>query len=42
VVTFNYVANTSWGKPVFYLIYNERDDFTNLQDIVVKIRETAG
>ena len=42
VVTFNYVANISWGKPVFYLIYNERDDFTNLQDIVVKIRETAG
>jgi len=42
VVTFNYVANTSWGKPVYYLIYNEREDFTNLQEIVAKIRDIAG
>lgn len=42
VVTFNYVANTSWGKPVYYLIYDEREDFTNLLEIVTKIRETAG
>ena len=42
VVTFNYVANTSWGKPVYYLIYNEREEFTNLPEIVAKIQDIVG
>lgn len=42
VVTFNYVANTSWGKPVYYLIYDEREEFTNLPEIVSKIQDIVG
>ncbi|MDP3114067.1 MAG: MjaI family restriction endonuclease [Candidatus Cloacimonadaceae bacterium] len=42
VVSFNYVANTSWGKPVYYLIYDEREEFTNLPEIVSKIQDIVG
>lgn len=42
VIDFNYVANTNWGKPVYYLIYSETEEFTNLDEVVAKILETAG
>ena len=31
VIAFNSTANRKWGKPVFYLYYNEKEEFTNLE-----------
>lgn len=34
VIDFNKAANAKWGKPVYYLYYDETDSFTNLQEII--------
>ena len=38
VITFNKNANAKWGKPVFYLYYDENERFTNLDEVVEKIK----
>jgi hypothetical protein len=37
VITFNQSANLKWGKPVFYLYYDENENFVNLQDLEKEI-----
>lgn len=39
VIIFNKQANSKWGKKVFYLYYDEKEDFTNLNDITEEIRK---
>jgi hypothetical protein len=31
VITFNKNANIKWGKPVFYLYYDENEKFVNIE-----------
>lgn len=38
VITFNKTANQKWDKPVFYLYYNENEQFINLSDLVNTIQ----
>jgi len=38
VITFNKAANTKWCKPVFYLFYNDQEQFTNFDEIAKKIK----
>jgi len=34
VITFNKDANQKWGKPVFYLYYDNNENFVNLNDLL--------
>ena len=34
VITFNKSANARWGKPVFYLFYDDAECFANTDDVV--------
>ena len=38
VISFNKSANIKWGKPVFYLYYNNLQKFINLDDVIEKIK----
>lgn len=38
VITFNRVANAKWGKPVYYLYYDEKENFTNLDEVIKQIK----
>ena len=37
VITFNTDANRKWGKPVFYLYYDDKEEFVNLAELVEAI-----
>jgi len=37
VIDFNHHANTKWGKPVFYLFYDDKEAFTNFDQIIHQI-----
>ena len=37
VKAFNLTANQKWGKPVYYLYYDEKEEFQNMHDILAKI-----
>ncbi len=37
VITFNTYANQKWGKPVFYLYYDESEKFVNIEEIIIEI-----
>lgn len=39
VITFNKAANAKWGKPVFYLFYNDQEQFININEIVEQIKK---
>lgn len=39
VIIFNRQANSKWGKKVFYLYYDDKEDFTNLDEIVEEIKK---
>jgi len=39
VIAFNRAANEKWGAPVFYLFYDDHDEFVNLHDIVEAIKQ---
>lgn len=34
VITFNKSANQKWGKPVYYLYYDEYEKFLNLNEVI--------
>lgn len=37
VINRNISSNEKWGKPVFYLKYNDRDEFVNFDDVLKSI-----
>lgn len=37
VISFNKAANARWGKPVFYLFYNDDGQFTNTEEVAAAI-----
>ena len=37
VIDFNHDANKKWGKPVWYLFYDEREAFTNSTELISRI-----
>lgn len=39
VITFNKDANQRWRKPVFYLYYNDNEDFKNIEALVTEIKK---
>lgn len=39
VISFNKAANAKWGKQVFYLFYNDQEQFTNFADVVEQIKK---
>ena len=39
VIIFNMQANSKWGKRVFYLYYNDKEDFSNLNEIAEEIKK---
>ena len=39
VITFNINANQKWGKPVYYLYYDEKEKFVNINDLVTEIKK---
>jgi len=39
VITFNHQANQKWNCPVFYLFYNEKEVFVNLQELIAIFEE---
>ena len=39
VIIFNKQANSKWGKRVFYLYYDEKENFSNLNEIVEEIKK---
>jgi hypothetical protein len=39
VITFNKKANQKWGKPVLYLYYNEKEDFTNINELILEVKK---
>lgn len=39
VITFNKDANRKWGKPVFYLYYDDCENFVNIDEIVSAIQK---
>ena len=39
VITFNKDANLKWGKPVFYLYYDEIENFVNIEELVSAIQK---
>jgi hypothetical protein len=42
VITFNKIANAKWGKPVFYLFYDNKENFTNIDEIIANIKKLNG
>ncbi len=38
VITFNKVANAKWGKPVYYLFYDDNENFTNIDKVIEQIK----
>jgi hypothetical protein len=38
VITFNKVANQKWGKAVFYLYYDDKENFVNVDELVSTIQ----
>jgi hypothetical protein len=42
VITFNKIANAKWGKPVFYLFYDNKENFTNIDEIITNIKKLNG
>ncbi|MDW8203513.1 MAG: MjaI family restriction endonuclease [Cytophagales bacterium] len=38
VITFNKVANAKWGKPVYYLFYDDNENFTNIDEVIEQIK----
>ena len=34
VITFNKTANQRWGEPVYYLYYDDNEEFTNLNNLI--------
>lgn len=38
VITFNRAANQKWGKPVFYLYYDNAENFVNLGELINEIK----
>lgn len=34
IIDFNKKANSKWGKPVYYLFYDENENFTNMDETV--------
>lgn len=38
VISFNTMANQKWTKPVFYLFYDKEENFINMDNIVLEIR----
>lgn len=41
VITFNKKANQKWGKPVFYLYYDGGENFVNIDELILSIRELS-
>lgn len=39
VITFNKDANQKWGKPVFYLYYDDSENFVNVEELVSAIQK---
>jgi len=39
VIIFNKQAHSKWGKRVFYLYYDDKEDFTNLNEIIEEIKK---
>ena len=39
VITFNKDANQKWGKPVFYLYYDDSENFINIEELVSAIQK---
>lgn len=39
VITFNLHANRRWGKPVFYLFYDEKEEFVNYDELIQFIKK---
>ena len=39
VITFNKSANQKWGKPVFYLYYDNRESFVNVDELISAIQK---
>ena len=39
VITFNKDANQKWGNPVFYLYYDDKEQFLNLAEIIDEINK---
>jgi hypothetical protein len=37
VITFNKEANKRWDKPVFYLFYDDEENFVNIVELTAKI-----
>lgn len=40
IITFNKYANQKWGKPVFYLYYDDYEDFVNIDELVSAIQNS--
>lgn len=41
VILFNKIANERWGKPVFYLFYDESEKFLNMSTAVNEIKKIS-
>ena len=41
VIAYNEYANKRWGRPVYYLYYDENDTFVNLEEVVNQLEETC-
>jgi hypothetical protein len=39
VITFNKEANKKWGNPVFYLFYDDSENFINKEDLIAEIKK---
>lgn len=39
IITFNKSANQKWGKPVFYLYYDDRESFVNFDELISVIQK---
>jgi len=39
VISFNNSANERWGKPVFYLFYDDNENFQNISSIIEEIKK---
>jgi hypothetical protein len=38
IISFNISSNQKWGKPVFYLYYDGNENFINLDEIILAIK----
>ncbi len=41
IITRNHTSNEKWGKPVFYLFYDEKENFMNLSTIANEIESIS-